>query len=332
MVGSNIVNVLLVLGISAIVLPIGVSSRLVRSDLPILIGFSVLTLVLALDGGISRADGAGLLGFLLLYFVIVVTASRRRARDATRATAARPGGPPGGDTTGTDGIPGSRGRMVARHAAFVVVGVALLVLGARLLVSGATGIAQALGLSDLVIGLTVVSIGTSLPELATSVTAAIRGEREMALGNVAGSNIFNLGMVLGTAGIVAPGGVPVSGGALELDLPFMVAVALAFLPLAFTGYVISRFEGAVLVGYFVAYTAYLLLDAAGHDALEPFSTVMLLFVVPLTVLSLVTFVSFELGVRSGRRVEREAAGQANGLNVMTGTIVPPNGEDRGGGN
>lgn len=291
-VGSNVINVLLILGVSALVLPLAVSSQLVRADVPVLIGMSVLTLVLAHDGAISRLDGIILVVLLVAYVVLLLRMTRRRNGEAAPARVE------GVEEAGSD-------RPIWFHALFIAVGVAMLVLGARLLVRGATEIAQAFGLSDLVIGLTVVAVGTSLPELATSVTAAIRGEREMAVGNVAGSNIFNLGMVLGAAGILAPEGVPVSPGALELDLPFMVAVALALLPLAFTGYAITRFEGAVLVAYFVAYTAYLLLDAAGHDALEPFSSVMLVFVVPLTVLWLVLFASFELGVRRGRRQVQE---------------------------
>jgi cation:H+ antiporter len=288
-VGSNIINVLLILGASAIVLPLAVSSQLVKADVPVLIVMSGITLAVALDGVISRLDGVLLFVLLMGYLLILVRITRRRKRN--------------GGVQVPEADPADR--PVAWNVGFVVVGVALLVLGARGLVLGATDIAQSLGLSDLVIGLTVVAVGTSLPELATSVTAAIRGEREMAVGNVAGSNIFNLGLVLAAAGILAPEGVPVSSGALELDLPFMVAVALALLPLAFTGFEISRFEGVVLVAYYVAYTAYLLLDAAGHDALEPFSSVMLLFVAPLTVLWLVFFASFELGLRRGRRQVKE---------------------------
>lgn len=292
-VGSNIINVLLILGASAIVLPLAVSSQLVKADVPVLIAMSGLTLVLALDGSISRLDGVILLVLLAAYVAFLIQLTRRRNGGAAAGAATAP--------AEADTSP----RPLWRNVLLVAVGVGLLVLGARGLVLGATDIAQAFGLSDLVIGLTVVAVGTSLPELATSITAAIRGEREMAVGNVAGSNIFNLGMVLAAAGMLSPDGVPVSSGALELDLPFMVAVALALLPLAFTGFQISRFEGVVLVGYFVAYTAYLLLDAAGHDALEPFSSVMLLFVVPLTVLWLVFFASFELGVRRGRRQVKE---------------------------
>jgi cation:H+ antiporter len=183
----------------------------------------------------------------------------------------------------------------------VAVGVALLVLGARLLVGAATGIAEAFGVSDLVIGLTVVAVGTSLPELATSVIAAVRGQREMAIGNVVGSNIFNLTVVLGLTAAIAPGGVPVDAAALRFDLPVMVAVAVALVPIVVTGREIARWEAGVFVAYYVAYVAYLLLEASDHDALPAFSVVMLAFVVPITVLTLAVLLAYEVGVRRGRR-------------------------------
>src|SRR5690606_28614189 len=130
--------------------------------------------------------------------------------------------------------------------------------GARWLVRGATDVATTLGLSELVIGLTVVAVGTSLPELATSVIAALRGNVEMAVGNVVGSNIFNIGAVMGIAAVASPDGVPVAPGAVRFDLPVMIAVALALLPVAFTGFCVARWEAALFVAYYVAYVTYLL--------------------------------------------------------------------------
>ena len=138
----------------------------------------------------------------------------------------------------------------------------------------------------MVIGLTLVAVGTSLPEIATSVLAVLRGQRDLAVGNAVGSNVFNLFAVLGVTAVVAPGGVAVPRGALDFDLPVMLAVTVACLPIFFTGHLIARWEGAVFLGYYVAYSAYLLLRAAEHDALAPFSSVMLGFVVPLTVLTI----------------------------------------------
>ncbi len=131
-----------------------------------------------------------------------------------------------------------------------------------------------------------VAAGTSLPEVAASVIAGLRGERDIAVGNVIGSNIFNILGVLGAAALVARGGVAVATPALRFDIPVMLAVAVACLPILVTGMVVSRSEGVLLLGYYVAYTVYLLLDASGHDALAPYSTVMAVFVIPLTTVGL----------------------------------------------
>ncbi len=316
-VGSNIANVLLVLGASALVLPLAVSSQLVRADIPVLAGASILMLVLALDGSISRVDGLVLFLLVVVYVTVLVVVARRRggANGAGGAgglsgfgelDAAVPQAPAPAD--GPEGDAAAGRKPLLRDIGFIVVGVGLLVLGARWLVRGATEVAQSFGVSDLVIGLTVVAIGTSLPEMATSVMAAVRGEREMAVGNVAGSNIFNLGMVLGLAAIIAPGGVPVGRSAIVFDIPFMVAVALAMLPVAFTGFAISRMEGGVFVAYYLAYTAFLLLAAAEHDALEPFSAVMAGFVAPITVGWILVLAVYEFGVRRGRAAARRELG------------------------
>jgi cation:H+ antiporter len=201
-----------------------------------------------------------------------VVASRRDPADPAVDTTERPPSP-------------------GRDVVMVVVGLGMLVLGANVLLGAAVTVAQRLGISELVIGLTLVAVGTSLPEIATSLLAVARGAGDLAVGNAVGSNIFNLLAVLGITALVAPGGVPVARGALDFDLPVMVAVTVACLPIFFTGNRIARGEGALFVGYYAAYTAYLLLDAADHDALEPFSAIMLWFVVPLTVVTLATMVT-----------------------------------------
>lgn len=306
-VGSNIANVLLVLGAAALLLPLAVRSQLVRADIPVMVGLSVLTLIMALDGGLSRLEGVVLVLLLVAYLVVAVAVARRRPRAAAPAvpSAIAPAGTSARDQ-GTAGPPEPEPaeagcRPLAADLGLVVVGVALLVVGARWLVRGATEVATAFGVSDLVIGLTVVAVGTSLPEVATSVVAAIRGERDMAVGNVVGSCIFNLGAVLGLAAAIASGGVPVADAAVAFDLPFMVAVSLALVPVAFTGFTVSRWEGGVLVAYYLAYVVYVLLDSTEHDALEPYSRVMAGFVVPITVFWLGLLVAYEVGVRRGRR-------------------------------
>ena len=162
--------------------------------------------------------------------------------------------------------------------------------------TGAVAFAQALGVSELVIGLTIVAAGTSLPEVATSILAAFRGERDIAVGNVVGSNIFNILAVLGLSGLVAPGGLPAPAALLRFDLPVMIAVALACLPIFASGATIARWEGALFLFYYAAYTAYLVLAAQQHDALPAFSAVMEAFVLPLTAVTLAV-----VGWRAWRR-------------------------------
>ncbi|WP_202839469.1 calcium/sodium antiporter [Luteimonas saliphila] len=272
-VGSNIANVLLVLGVVALVTPLVVQRQLVWLDVPIMIGASVLCLVMALDGRIARWEGALLLAGAVTYTLFLIRLARRSPEQVPE----RPGVSDGGVLQKSG---------VLRQAALIAVGLVLLVVGARLLVRAATGMATMLGLSELVIGLTVVAVGTSLPEIATSILFALRGERDLAVGNIVGSSIFNLLLVLGATALIAADGVAVSPSALRFDLPVMTAVAVACLPIFFTGHCIARWEGAVFVGYYVAYTAYLLMAASRHAALEDFRFGMVFVVIPLTVITL----------------------------------------------
>ncbi len=277
--GSNIFNVLLILGLSAVVVPLTVSRQLVRLDVPLMVAASAGVWLLALDGRISGVDGALLLLVLAAYVGTLIRLARRR----------------GGSPAASDGR-GPRSRPWPLLVGMIVAGLAALVLGSRWLVAGAAVLARLAGVSELVIGLTVVAAGTSLPEVATSLLAAFRGERDIAVGNVVGSNIFNLLGVLGAAAVVAPGGVGVGRAAAGFDLPVMVATAVACLPIFFTGHRIDRWEGALFLIYYVAYVGYLLLDARQHDLLPLFSAVMMAFVVPLTVVTLAV-----LAVRAARR-------------------------------
>ncbi len=305
-VGSNIANVLLVLGLSALVLPLVVRTQLVRTDVPVMIGLSVLTLLLALDGRISRLDGALLVLLLVVYVTVSVVVSRRQEREGRERVAREQEG--AADRSGTTERPASRTPVrTVLDAALVAVGVGLLVLGATLLVDSATTIGSALGVSDLVIGLTVVAVGTSLPELATSIIAAVRGQRDMAVGNVVGSNIFNIGAVLGLSGVISPVGIELSPGAIALDLPVMILVAVALLPVAITGAAVARWEGLLFVAYYAVYVTYLVLDSTGHDALETFNGVVAGFLLPLTVIVLVVLVATELDRRRRRRRRRAAS-------------------------
>jgi cation:H+ antiporter len=288
-VGSNIFNVLFILGISALIAPLIVSQQLVRLDVPIMIGVSVLLLIFASDLQISRLEGVILFAGIITYTVFLIVQSRKEKSAAVKDEyaqefAEKPQGAGG----------------VLKNIVFIVVGLVMLVIGSRWLVDGAVQFARLLGVDELVIGLTIIAAGTSLPEVAASIIASVKGERDIAVGNVVGSNIFNILSVLGLSSIVSPNGIPVAPAALNFDLWVMLAVAVACLPIFFTGLQIKRWEGAIFLLFYVAYTAYLILDAGDHAALPAFSTVMLLFVVPITVLTLGVTVVQEL--RSRRQV------------------------------
>ncbi|TLP98112.1 calcium/sodium antiporter [Nesterenkonia salmonea] len=302
-VGSNIANILFVMGLTAIFGALLVKVQLIKADIPIMIGFSVLALVLALDGGFSLIDGVVMFSLLVVYLVGTIWYARRRLSHGEDPQLGVEGILDQGAGRLTSRLRSTPLRSTTVDIILIAVGVVMLVVGAQFLVSSATTIAAALGVSDLIIGLTIVAIGTSLPELATSVIAAVRGERDMAVGNLVGSNIFNIGAVLGLTSIFSPTGIDVDQAAVNFDLPVMVAVALVLLPLAFTGQAIARWEGFVLTGMYVAYVAYLVLAAADHEALGPFSAAMLWFVVPVTLLWVSALAIYELGVYLRRRAK-----------------------------
>jgi cation:H+ antiporter len=270
-VGSNIFNVLAVLGLSALIAPLVVQQQLVRFEVPLVIGISALTLLLAQDGRIGLFDGLLLVGGLIAYTLLVIQQSRRESA-AVRAEYQQAFG---GATAGW------LGRLPIQIAC-VLSGLGLLVLGATWLVDSAVSIARAFDISEAVIGLTIVAAGTSLPELATSVVAAMRGERDIAAGNVVGSSLFNLLGILGIAALATPGGLSVAPALVNFDVPVMIAVAFACLPIFATGQCIARWEGALFLGYYAVYVGYLILAATQHDALESFTATMLGFVLPVT--------------------------------------------------
>jgi cation:H+ antiporter len=277
-VGSNIFNVLFILGISALVVPLVVAQQLIRLDVPIMIMVSVLSWLFARDGLISRPEGAILFAGAIGYTLFLMFQSSKEESPDVQEEYAKYGG--GSNKKSVKGVLSS--------LFYIAGGLVLLVVGSRWLVDGAIVIARSLGISEVVIGLTIVAAGTSLPELATSVVASIRGERDIAVGNVVGSNIFNLLAVLGLSGFISPTGLPVSESILRFDIPVMTAVAIACLPIFFTGNLISRREGTLFIFYYIAYTLYLILSSTQHDSLPMYSQVMLYFIIPLTVVTLIT--------------------------------------------
>jgi len=268
--GSNLANVLLILGLSALAAPIVVTAQLVRRDLPIMIGASLLTWLMAADGAISRGEGlllfAGMAGYLASTYFLKKPAPSTVPNDASSTETAR--------------------FNVLFSMVLALGGLFILVLGARWLVDSSVATAQYLGIDERIIGLTVVAIGTSLPELATSLIAALRGERDIAVGNAVGSNIFNILAVLGLSASFAHGGLPIAPDALTLDLPLMVLAAVLCAPVFFTGAVISRWEGALFLTCYVLYLVYLILNVTAPEAAMLLRAVVWWCFAPLAALAL----------------------------------------------
>lgn len=241
--GSNVFNILAILGLAAVISPQMVESKLIKLDVPLMIAAAGLVWIFAADGTLAVWEGAILASLIVAYTVWTVLSAKKDP--ATVDEADLPGEP--------EGMFGKRWVQVVA----MVVGFGLLLGGAELLVAAAVEIARMFGMPEVVIGLTIVAAGTSLPELATTVVAAFRGAREIAVGNVVGSNIFNALGVTGLASITA-GGIVVPETVLAVDLPVMFVVSLCVLPVIYTGSKVSRLEGAALLAGLVAYWGYLL--------------------------------------------------------------------------
>lgn len=291
-VGSNIFNILFALGLAALAIPLAVDQRVVRRELPIMIGCGLLMLALTLDGILGRLDGALLFGGLIVFLLYLVRGERKERKEVAPETS-------------SDEQRSASRRRTGIDVVMVLVGLGLLTLGSRWLVDGATQLARAFGVSELIIGLTIIAAGTGLPEVATSVVAAFRGERDIAVGNAVGSNIFNILAVLGITGLVTPGGVPIAPAVSSFDLPVMLAVFVLALPIFFSGLRIARLEGLLFLGLYAAYVTYLVLNSRGHDALPAFSGMMLYGVLPAA--AIVVAITTAHSVVENRRSKRKAA-------------------------
>ncbi len=272
-VGSNIFNILVILGLAAVIVPLVVAQQLVRFDVPVMILVSILVVPMGLDGKIGRIDGLLLFAGVVAYTIFLIRQSRREGSAEVKAEYESEFG-------------AKEPTSWVKNVALVIVGVASLVLGSKWLVDGAVEIARAFQISELVIGLTIIAAGTSMPEVATSVVAAIRGERDIAVGNAVGSSIFNILCVLGLSSVVSPDGIAVSKAAMSFDIPVMIAVATASLPVFFSGYRISRANGVLFLVMYGAYLGYLLLNATGHQALDTYRIAMIWFVLPIIAITL----------------------------------------------
>lgn len=240
-IGSNIFNIAVILGLAALIKPIHVKRQMVRMDIPIMIAITILGVVFFRDFSYSRMEGIILFAGVILYTV------------GNFVIAKKTGLPPE-ELEEIEGE-GKKHTPLWKTIGMLLVGLALLVAGADRLVVGAVDIAKLLGLSDAVIGITIIAGGTSLPELATSVVAAIRKESDIALANVVGSNVFNILMILGVAATICP----IDGaGISQLDMYVMLGTAVVLLPMAWSGLVIGRLEGGLLLGGYCVYLGYLI--------------------------------------------------------------------------
>lgn len=272
-IGSNIANVLLILGLTALARPLSVSAQLVRLDVPLMIAFSLILWAMAGDGVIARWEGILLVAGGGAYTALLMRQGRPQP------------------------VRGAQAGSLARGWFWLALGILLLTLGARSMVDSATALAKGLGLSELIIGLTLLAVGTSLPELAIALVARWRGAADLTVGSIVGSNLYNIAWVLGLTSLIRD--VPVSPAVVSFDLPVMLAVSVACLPVFFVGGQIRRWEGGMFLGYYFAYLAYLAFNARQHSFLPVYSQVMVAFVLPLTAITLLVLVLQEARGRRG---------------------------------
>lgn len=238
--GTNVVNLIFVLGLSALMLPLAVERRTIRFELPVMAGAAIMLWLLAADGVLSRIDGLLLVVAAIAYTVAVIRTARRDSGQ-----------------TADDATPTSGGRALWQ-VVLTVAGIAIVVLGAEWLVSSAVELAREFGVTDAFIGLTVVAIGTSAPELVTTVVSTLRGNRDIAIGNLLGSSIYNILLILGITCLVATDGLRLTPALVRVDIPIMVAAALVCVPIFITGRRVGRVEGGAMVAAYLAYLAFLI--------------------------------------------------------------------------
>lgn len=286
-VGSNTFNILFILGVAALVSPLAVSQQLIRQDVPVMVAVSVVAVFMAFNGTINRLESAFLVLGLILYTAFLFYQGRKQG------------------ASGTDSEVDELIKAPAptwQNGLLIVAGLALLVLGARWLVQSAVAIASAWGVNEAVIGLTIVAAGTSLPEVMTSVVATFRGERDIAIGNVVGSNIFNILCVLGLSGLVSPMPLVAGEQVAHVDIPVMLGVAALCLPLFFVGATLYRFEGFLFLVLYGAYVWYMITVALTMPYLPMLQTGILFVLIPLVLAYVAGTLAMDLHRRRSRRV------------------------------
>lgn len=275
-IGSNVANILLILGIAGLFKPLNITNRIIKIDVPMVIGASLLLYFLAMDGSLSTVDGLIIIAGLILYSGFMYGQIRKDRMANQRKKEEKPD--PGEPITIL---------FYGKYILLLLTGLILIVMGSRWMVEAAVTIAEILGVSELIIGLTIVSIGTSLPEVATSLSSIRKGDSDTAIANVMGSNLYNILLTLGLTVMIAPGALHVSTDAIHLDLPFMVIVAASCLPLFWPGKHIGRPEAAGFLFYYTSYITYLVLIALHHPFKEHMEWGMTWIIIPATVLLII---------------------------------------------
>ena len=274
--GSNIMNILIVLGLSALVAPLIVSAQMVKREVPIMIALTLIVFLLALDGILSRIDGILLCVLLSAFIRYTIVFGKKEQQEQKERQANKPS-------------PDEKRFSIIGMIGLILIGLGFLTFGSNIFVKGAVELARHFGISEFVIGATVVAFGTSLPEIVTSMVAVWKNERDLVVGNVLGSNIFNLLAVLGITCIFSPNALLIEQGVLNFDFPVLLAVSFACLPIFFIGHKVGRSKGALFLFYYACYSLYILLKPGKHPALTTFEPAMLYFVIPLTCLTLGVF-------------------------------------------
>lgn len=277
-IGSNIFNTFFILGVAAIFSPLVVHKQIVRLDVPVMIFASLMVWAFCSFGNINFWMGMLFFVCIVCYTIFLILKSKPEEAAFNQKI---------NEDYSASKISVYSFQLILKDSLFIVLGLAILVVGSNLLVEGSVRLAKLFGVSELIIGLTIVAAGTSLPELATSVVAAFRGERDIAVGNVVGSNIYNIWGILGLSALVSPVGLPIPDTVVEFDILVMVAAAFACLPFFLTGHVIYRWEGVLFLFYYLLYLLHTVLSATNHYLLDPFREAVYFFVVPLTCITFI---------------------------------------------
>lgn len=268
--GSNIFNILFILGISALITPLIINQKLIKIDIPILIILTITVWIFSLDLNLSFNEGIILFILLILFIIFSIKFSKKESPEVIKEYENEFSTPR---------------KSLLLTIIYFCMGLTLLLLGSHYLVNGSVSLARSWGISELIIGITILACGSGTPEVVISVMAARKKEYDIAIGNIIGSCIFNILFVLGTSIIIFPNQ-PIPPEALNFDIPIMILTSIICLPICLSDQKVSRIEGLLLLLYFVSYISFIILNSSGHDAIEPFGKIVGLFFIPITMITL----------------------------------------------